>query len=29
VQTTCRITIEIEDSEKPACVADIIGRYYF
>ena len=29
VQTTCRVTIEIEDSDKPACVADIIGRYYF
>lgn len=29
VQTTCRVTIEIEGGTKPACVADIIGRYYF
>lgn len=29
VQTTVRVTIELEDSAKPACVADIIGRYYF
>ncbi|MBO6902129.1 MAG: MaoC family dehydratase [Rhizobiaceae bacterium] len=29
VQTTCRIVIEIEGGDKPACVADIIGRYYF
>ncbi len=29
VQTTVRIAIELEDSAKPACVADIIGRYYF
>ncbi len=29
VQTTCRVTIEIEGATKPACVADIIGRYYF
>lgn len=29
VQTTCRISIEVEGGDKPACVADIIGRYYF
>lgn len=29
VQTTVRVAIELEDSAKPACVADIIGRYYF
>ena len=29
VQTTCRVTIEIDGGAKPACVADIIGRYYF
>jgi acyl dehydratase len=29
VQTTCRIAIEIDGAAKPACVADIIGRYYF
>jgi len=29
VQTTVRITIEIEGSDKPACVSDVIGRYYF
>jgi acyl dehydratase len=29
VQTTVRVTIEIEGGEKPACVADILGRYYF
>lgn len=29
VQTTVRVTIEIEGSTKPGCVADIVGRYYF
>lgn len=29
VQTTVRITMEIEGSAKPGCVADVIGRYYF
>ncbi|MCC0040172.1 MAG: MaoC family dehydratase [Brucellaceae bacterium] len=29
VQTTVRMTIEVEGSDKPGCVADIIGRYYF
>lgn len=29
VQTTVRITIEIDGSAKPGCVADILGRYYF
>lgn len=29
VQTTVRVTIEIEGSAKPGCVADILGRYYF
>lgn len=29
VQTTVRVTIEIEGNAKPGCVADIVGRYYF
>ncbi|MCI5074463.1 MaoC family dehydratase [Oricola sp.] len=29
VQTTVRVTMEIEGSAKPGCVADIVGRYYF
>ncbi|MFN3547039.1 MAG: MaoC family dehydratase [Mesorhizobium sp.] len=29
VQTTVRVSIEIEGGQKPACVADIIGRYSF
>lgn len=29
VQTTVRISIEVEGGDKPACVADIIGRFYF
>ncbi|MEO3388829.1 MaoC family dehydratase [Mesorhizobium sp. CAU 1741] len=29
VQTTVRVTMELEGSAKPGCVADIIGRYYF
>ena len=29
VQTTLRVTMEVEGSAKPGCVADIIGRYYF
>jgi len=29
VQTTCRISIEVEGGDKPACVADIISRFYF
>lgn len=29
VQTTIRVTMEVEGSAKPGCVADIIGRYYF
>ncbi len=29
IQTTCRLTIEIEGGDKPACVADVIGSYYF
>lgn len=29
VQTTVRAVVEIEGSGKPACVADILGRYYF
>lgn len=29
VQTTVRITMEIEGQAKPGCVADIIGRFYF
>jgi acyl dehydratase len=27
-QATLRMTIEIEDHPKPACVADILFRYY-
>jgi acyl dehydratase len=29
VQTTVRVSIEVEGGVKPACVADIIGRYSF
>jgi acyl dehydratase len=29
VQATVRVTVEIENEPKPACVADTIGRYYF
>lgn len=29
VQATIRVTVEIEGSAKPACVADTISRYYF
>lgn len=29
VQTSLRVTIEVEGGEKPACVADIVGRFYF
>ena len=29
VQSTLRLTVEIEGSNKPACVADTISRYYF
>ena len=29
VQTTVRVSIEVEGGGKPACVADIIGRYSF
>lgn len=28
VQSTVRVTIEIEDNDKPACVIDTISRYY-
>lgn len=28
VQSTVRVTVEIEGSEKPACVIDTISRYY-
>jgi hypothetical protein len=28
VQATIRVTVEIEDSERPACVADTISRFY-
>ncbi len=28
VQTTIRVTVEIEGSERPACVVDTISRYY-
>jgi len=29
VQSTVRVTIEIEDSERPACVVDTVSRYTF
>ena len=29
VQSTVRVTVEIEGEAKPACVADTISRYYF
>lgn len=29
VQSTLRLTIEIENSPKPACIVDTISRYYF
>jgi acyl dehydratase len=29
VQSTLRLTVEIEGSSKPACIADTISRYYF
>lgn len=29
VQATIRVTVEIENETKPACVADTISRYYF
>lgn len=29
VQLTTRVTVELEGSERPACVADILSRYYF
>ncbi len=28
VQATIRVTVEIEDGERPACVIDTISRYY-
>ncbi len=29
VQVVTRTTVEIEGSDKPACVADLVSRYYF
>ncbi|MGH8460076.1 MAG: MaoC family dehydratase [Stenotrophobium sp.] len=29
VQATIRVTVEIEGSDRPACVVDTISRYYF
>lgn len=29
VQAAIRVTVEIENSERPACVADTLSRYYF
>ncbi len=29
VQATIRVTVDIENEAKPACVADTISRYYF
>jgi acyl dehydratase len=28
VQTTVRVTVEIEGSDRPACVIDTISRFY-
>lgn len=28
VQSTVRVTVEIEDADRPACVVDTISRYY-
>lgn len=29
VQTTVRVTIEVEGGDKPACVVDVISRFHF
>ena len=29
VQATIRVTVEVEGSDKPACVADTLSRYFF
>ena len=29
VQMVTRVTIEVEGGEKPACVAEMVSRYYF
>ena len=29
VHLVTRVTIEVEGSDKPACVADMVGRCYF
>lgn len=29
VQVTVRMTVEIQDFDKPACVADLLARFYF
>jgi acyl dehydratase len=29
VQVKIRITVECEDGDKPACVADTLSRWYF
>jgi len=29
VQVVSRVTVEVEGEDKPACVADQVGRYYF
>ena len=29
IQATIRVTVEIENEAKPACIADTISRYYF
>jgi hypothetical protein len=28
VQATARVTVEVEGQDKPACVAEVISRYY-
>ena len=29
VQSTLRLTVEVEGQDKPACVVDTVSRYYF
>ena len=29
VQATVRVTVEIQGTERPACIVDTISRYYF
>jgi hypothetical protein len=29
VQVVTRVTVEVEGNPKPACVADLVSRFYF